>query len=51
MQNQANLAAGAHQGKTHEQVPALICDSYAQRILCATAILGGYFAHRELRGS
>jgi len=33
-------------GKT-EQVPALICDTYARRILCAATILGGCFAHRE----
>ena len=30
-----------------KQVPALICDSYARRILCAASIFGGYFAHRE----
>jgi len=48
MQNQAKLAAGAHQRhKAYEQVPALICDSYARRILCAAAIWGGYFAHRK----
>jgi len=31
----------------HEQVPALICDTYARRILCAAAIWGGLFGHRE----
>ena len=34
-------------GKACKQVPALICDSYACRILCASAIFGGYFAHME----
>jgi hypothetical protein len=34
-------------GKAYEQVPALICDSYARRILRAATIRGGYFAHRE----
>jgi len=36
-------------GKAYEQLPqpALICDSYARRILCTAAISGGYFAHRE----
>jgi len=34
-------------GKAYEQVPALICDSYARCTLCAAAILGGYFAHKE----
>jgi len=28
-------------GKAYEQVPALICDTYARRILCAATILGG----------
>jgi len=29
-------------GKAYEQVPALICDTYARRILCAaTSPLGG----------
>jgi len=27
-------------GKAYEQVPALICDTYARRILCAATILG-----------
>jgi len=34
-------------GKTYEEVPALICNAYAHRILCAATIWGGYFAHRE----
>jgi len=34
-------------GKTYEQVPALICDSYAHHILRAAAMCGGYFAHKE----
>jgi len=34
-------------GKAYEQVPALICDTYARRILCTATIWGGYFAHRE----
>jgi len=34
-------------GKACEQVPALICDTYARRIVCAATIWGGYFAHRE----
>jgi len=34
-------------GKAYQQVPALICDSFACRIVCAAAIWGGYFAHRE----
>jgi len=34
-------------GKTYEQVPALICNSYARRIVCAATIWGVYFAHRE----
>ena len=34
-------------GKAYEQVPALICDTYARRILCAATVWGGYFAHRE----
>jgi len=44
--NQAKLAAGANRGymAQHEQVPALICDTYARRILCAATISGGYFA-------
>jgi len=33
--------------QAYEQVPALICDSYAPRILYAAAIWGGCFAHRE----
>jgi len=28
-------------GKAYEQVPALICDTYARRILCAATILRG----------
>jgi len=28
-------------GKAYEQVPALICDTYARRILCAPNIWGG----------
>jgi len=35
-------------GQEYEQVPALICDSYARCILSAAAIWGGYFAHREI---
>ena len=31
-------------GKSYEQVPALICDTNARRILCAATIWGGYFA-------
>jgi len=27
--------------KAYEQVPALICDTYAPRILCAATIWGG----------
>jgi len=34
-------------GKAYEEVPALICDTHARRILCAATIWGGYFAHRE----
>jgi len=34
-------------GKAYKQVPALICDTYARRILCASAIFGGYLAHME----
>jgi len=34
-------------GKAYEEVPALICDRYARHILCAAAIWGDYFAHRE----
>ena len=34
-------------GKAYEQVPALICDTYARRILCAATIWGGYFALYE----
>jgi len=34
-------------GKAYEQVPALICDTYAHRILRAATIWGSYFAHRE----
>jgi len=34
-------------GKAYEQVPALICDTYAHCILYAATIWGGYFAHRE----
>ena len=34
-------------GKAYEQLTALICDSYAPRILCVAAIWRGYFAHRE----
>jgi len=34
-------------GKDYEQVPALICDTYTRRIVCASTIWGGYFAHRE----
>jgi len=37
------------QGKAFEQLPALMCDSYAGRILCAAAIWGCYFAHRNLK--
>jgi len=33
--------------KVYEQVPVLICDTYARRILCAATIWGGCFAHRE----
>ena len=42
MQNHAKLAAGAHQGHMAkpEQVPALVCDTCARRILCAAAIWG-----------
>jgi len=29
-------------GKAYEQVPALICHTYARRILCAATIWGGY---------
>jgi len=52
LQNEAKLAAGAHRGhvcfgKAYEQVPALICDSYACRILRAAAFWGGYFANRK----
>jgi len=59
MQNQATLAAGAHRGRMakqsifalpcalEEQVPALICNSSARRILCAAAIWGGYLVHRS----
>ena len=32
-------------GKAYEQVLALICDTYARRIVCAATIWGGYFAH------
>jgi len=28
-------------GRAYEQVPALICDTYARRILCAATIWGG----------
>jgi len=28
-------------GKAYEQVPALICDTFARRILCAATIWGG----------
>jgi len=28
-------------GKAYEQVPALVCDTYARRILCAATIWGG----------
>jgi len=35
------------QGRADEQTPALICDSFARRILHAAAIQGSYFAHRE----
>jgi len=34
-------------GKTYEQVPALICDNFAHRIVSAATIWGGYFAHTE----
>ena len=34
-------------GKAYEQVPALICDTYVCRIVCAATIWGGHFAHRE----
>ena len=33
--------------QAYEQVPALICDTCARRILCAATIYGGYSAHRE----
>jgi len=35
------------QGKVYEQVPALICYSYARCSLRAAAIWGGDFAHKE----
>jgi len=38
--------ARAH-GEASEHEPALICDSYARRILCAPNIWGGYFAHSQ----
>jgi len=45
MQNQAKLAAGAHLGhvwgKAYEQVPALICASYACRSFSRSCHLGG----------
>ena len=49
MQNHAKLAAGAQQGHMAkpEQVPALVCDTYARRILCAATIWGGWFALYE----
>ena len=43
IQNQANLAAGAHQGKAYEQAPALICDSYAPAHLVRNCHFGGLF--------
>jgi len=50
MQNQQHwlqeAIEGTHADKAYEQVTA-ICDSYAHRCLCAAAIWGGYFAHRE----
>jgi len=33
--------------KAYKQVPVLICDNCARRILCAANIWGVYFAHRE----
>jgi len=43
------LGSGAFSrfGKAHEQVPALICDTYACRILGAATIWGGWFALSE----
>jgi len=43
MVNDAKLAAGAHQGYIVEQVLAMICDSYAHRILRQKF----HFAHRK----
>jgi len=34
-------------GKAYKRVPALICDTYARRILCAATIWGGWFALYE----
>jgi len=34
-------------GNAYEQVSALFSNSFARCILCAVAILGGYFAHKE----
>ena len=38
--------SSAH-GKACEQVPALICNTYALRILCTATIWGGCFAQKE----
>ena len=52
MRNEAKLAAGANRGhvcfgEAYEQVPGLICDSYACRSLRAAACWVGYFANRK----
>ena len=45
--NQAKLAAEANRGHVAKQVPTMICDTYARRILFANTMWGGYLAHRE----